>query len=453
MESMNWPKKNNEKIEIAVVGGGISGITAAYRLRDQNTQLFELSDRLGGTSAAQEFQGIQIAQGAHYDLEYPEYYGEDVLKLLEELEITEYLSWKKQWGFKDQQHMIPYFRRQQCFDNGKLRKDVIPEGILKDQFTQLMISYEGKMPLPTRLIDEEYQSLNEISFKDFLTSQIHPANDFFRFIDYHMYDDYGGNSSQVSAIAGLVYFACRPYYTKSVDLFSPPNGNFYFADKMLRHVSSDKIKTSHLVKSINKTGSEYELEVLDLKQKEVLLIKSEQLIYAGNKHALKYIYPDQANIFANNYAPWMIVNLLTDQQPKEYGFWQNEYLGENPQFLGFIDSSVQAQSKLNGKRVLTGYYCLDEKDREYLTTIEANKEGIVAETKGYMENMLNQKIDVDVALINVMGHAMPIPKPGYLFKDVNNSEQANMIYAGVDNGRLPLIYEALDSGVMATKII
>ena len=46
---------------------------------------------------------------------------------------------------------------------------------------------------------------------------------------------------------------------------------------------------------------------------------------------------------------------------------------------------------------------------------------------------------------------MPIPKPEYLsFKDVP-SHSSNIIFAGVDTGRLPLFYEACDSGIQAGK--
>ena len=70
-----------------------------------------------------------------------------------------------------------------------------------------------------------------------------------------------------------------------------------------------------------------------------------------------------------------------------------------------------------------------------------------------MEEMLETSIDVEGCCIKVMGHAMPIPAPGYLLKDANNASNAEMIYAGVDNGRLPLLYEALDSGLQAASLI
>lgn len=69
-----------------------------------------------------------------------------------------------------------------------------------------------------------------------------------------------------------------------------------------------------------------------------------------------------------------------------------------------------------------------------------------------IEEVLRKKIDVSAAFINVMGHAMPIPEPGYLFKDANTRSKSGVLYAGVDNGRLPLLYEAVDSGVMTANM-
>ena len=97
--------------------------------------------------------------------------------------------------------------------------------------------------------------------------------------------------------------------------------------------------------------------------------------------------------------------------------------------------------------MLTAYYCLKPSDREYLTTIPSNKESIVAETLGYIAKALGRKPKVEACHINVMGHAMAIPKPGFLFNDANE-KGTDLIYAGVDNGRLPLLFEALDSGLV-----
>jgi len=451
--SQDWKVKQGKRLDVAIVGGGVAGLTAAYQVRDLNFELFELSHSLGGSVSCESYQNVQFSQGAHYDLAYPEHYGTEVIALLEELNLVRYEAWNKAWSFTDQQHIIPPFRRQQCYDFGKIRRDVIPESRLKDQFVALIHEYQGEMRLPSRMIDAKHHALNDLTFSDFLKSSIAPNEAFLRQVDYHMYDDYGGPTKMVSALAGIHYFACRPYYKQDVALFSPPNGNKYFADALIENLDTNRLKRSHLVKKIAQTSQGYELQVINVEKQWVEVIQANKVIYAGQKHALKYIFPDQENLFSNTYSPWMVVNLIAKQEKGTYGYWQNEFLGENENFLGFIDSSVQLQEVLKGKRVFTGYYCLHPKDREYLTTINAAKEGIASETKGYIETFLGTKIEVEACFIKVMGHAIPLPKPGYLFQDVNASDEAKMIYAGVDTNRLPLLYEALDSGIQAASLV
>ncbi len=50
-ESHNYPTTKSLKTKYLIVGGGIAGMSAAYRLRHEDFMLFELSDLLGGSSA------------------------------------------------------------------------------------------------------------------------------------------------------------------------------------------------------------------------------------------------------------------------------------------------------------------------------------------------------------------------------------------------------------------
>lgn len=446
-ESQQWPRQQADSVPLIIAGGGVAGLAAAWKYRAENYRLFELSDRFGGTASSQSFQGIDICQGAHYDLDYPDYYGEEVLQLLEHVGAIEYQSWKKSWSFVDRQHLIPATRRQQCFQNGKIRADVIPEGPQKNRFLEIISPFLGEMKLPTRLISRELAYLDQQNFVDFLSGKMEVDDSFKRYLDYHMMDDYGGTADQVSALAGIHYFMCRPYYREPVSLFSPPMGNDYFVRKMMAQLDAEKLQKRQLVSSVEKKGAGFSVEVLDIEQKVVRIYQSERVVYAGQKHALKYVFPEEYELFANNsYAPWMVINFITDQQSGQYGYWQNEYLGKDPSFLGFIDSSVQDRASLNQNRVLTAYYCLKPEDRKVLKTIPENKDRIVSETLEKIHAFLGSKLQVKQAFIKVMGHAMPIPSPGYLFKE---QKPSLLSYAGVDTGRLPLLFDALDSGLQA----
>jgi protoporphyrinogen oxidase len=454
LDSHNWKKKTISPVDVVIVGGGVAGLSAAITLDPSYTfALYELSDHFGGSSSALSHQGIWFSQGAHYDLDYPGNYGEEVLRLLESLGIIQYQSWNKMWSFVDDQHLIPDFRRQKCFDHGRLRDDVIPEGKIKKEFVELMMSYSGQMIMPTRLIDKKLHHLNHITFIKFLEDKLSDVRAIKPFLDYHMKDDWGAGSDIVSALAGIHYFACRPYYQEPVNVFSPTEGNAYFIKKLAQRLGQESLNANSLVSHIEKTNDGYLIHILKTESSEILTQKADQVIFAGQKHTLKYIASGQESIFGHEQAPWMIVNFICDQKPGEYGYWQNEYLGVNESFMGFIDSSVQEQSELNGKRVFTGYYCLKPSDRNYLADIDQHKYRVINETKGYIEEMLGQKIYPEATFIKVMGHAMPIPEPGYLLKDANVHPDASMIYAGVDNGRLPLLFEAIDSGIKAGGLI
>jgi len=48
---------------------------------------------------------------------------------------------------------------------------------------------------------------------------------------------------------------------------------------------------------------------------------------------------------------------------------------------------------------------------------------------------------------------MPIAKPNYLSLDTVPEHKNNIVFAGVDTGRLPLFFEACDSGLQAGRKI
>ena len=451
-ESQQYPVKGSLETETLIVGGGVAGLSAAYALQGKDFMLCELSDNLGGTSSWYEDDGMKLALGAHYDLAYPANYGEEVLAMMESLNITEYQPWKNSWSFKDSEHIITHRRKSRCFDHGKFKEEVLPKGDLYTQFHKLMDQYQHEMKMPSRLIADEYHGLNNLTFVDFLKDKLSLTPEFIRGLDYHMLDDWGGTASQVSALAGVHYFACRPYYSQVVDLFSPPQGNGYFIEK-LAQVHDGGLYTRHMVKSISETKSGFEAEVIDVENKTVKKINSKKVVYAGNKHALKYILPDQHALFdSNQYAPWLVLNfIISDNELEGLSYWQNEMLVDDATFMGFVDSAQQ-HTPNSKRRVFTAYYCLPPESRNDLKNVEANKDTIAVKTIGYLSQYFNRDITsmIQKVYIKVMGHAMPIPTPGYLLNDKNTSRKyKNFVFAGVDNGRLPLLFEAMDSGLSA----
>lgn len=55
-----------EDVDVAIVGGGLSGLTSAYLLKNENVVLFELHDRFGGNSQGETWNGVNYSLGGAY---------------------------------------------------------------------------------------------------------------------------------------------------------------------------------------------------------------------------------------------------------------------------------------------------------------------------------------------------------------------------------------------------
>lgn len=455
-ESVAFPITKKLQTEYLIVGGGIAGMSAAYRLRDKDFLLYELSNSLGGSSSAGSHGNTPLCHGAHYDLSYPSNYGKKALKMLEELDIVQYDSFSDSWKFNDKQYLIPKNKESQTFAHGSFRKDVLPDNSERTTFLELMKTYVGKMPMPTSSIDESLRSLNDISFLDWLRQKNAVSDQFLEGLDYHMKDDYGAGANAVSALAGIHYFACRPYFTKAVELFSPPEGNFYFVHKIYDKLPKDHVFLSHLVKSIKESKEGFEVNVVDAGKKEITQVSCKKIIYAGHKYPLKYIFPKDYLLFQKNeYAPWVVVNFVLNKPLEKTSYWQNEIISEDKSLLGFVDSQAQYSAKADS-RILTVYFCFKPEERLAMSLIEEKKQTFIEQSLKHLEQYFGRSIKnhIEKIYIKQMGHAMPIPKPGYLFRDANDHRaNSNLVYAGVDNGRLPLLFEAIDSGIEASRLL
>ena len=60
------PPEPTEEVDIAIVGGGLSGLTTAYLLRHRNPVFFELHDRVGGSGMGEQWEGIPYSLGSAY---------------------------------------------------------------------------------------------------------------------------------------------------------------------------------------------------------------------------------------------------------------------------------------------------------------------------------------------------------------------------------------------------
>jgi phytoene dehydrogenase-like protein len=64
--STGAPEIHPERHDVIVVGGGVSGLTVAYRLRDRDVLLLEREPQPGGVAKSETWQGLEYSIGAAY---------------------------------------------------------------------------------------------------------------------------------------------------------------------------------------------------------------------------------------------------------------------------------------------------------------------------------------------------------------------------------------------------
>ncbi len=65
-----WPERPEVRVEVAVVGAGLSGLTAAYHLRDREVAVLEAGPHPGGVCLTEDYEGIPYPAGSAYSY-YP----------------------------------------------------------------------------------------------------------------------------------------------------------------------------------------------------------------------------------------------------------------------------------------------------------------------------------------------------------------------------------------------
>jgi len=454
MKAVSIPSTQTLQTETLIIGGGIAGLSAANALNSNDFLLMEMDDELGGSSGAKTINGNLCSQGAHYDLSYPDNYGKDGLSLLEDMNVIGFDSLKSQFTFKDTQFLINEENQETCYTRDGFHNSPIKSSVNKADFLSLISPYVGEMKMPTRLIDDKFKGLNNVTFFDFLDKYLIHDPQLISGIDYQMMDDYGANCSRISALAGIHYYACRDYYGgNKPELFSPPEGNYYFVKKLYDQLKPEQVKSSSIIFHIERKNNLYYSKYLNTQTNIVQTVVSKNIIYAGQKNALRFIYPQYHQLFkATNYSAWVAINFELENEIKGPLKWQNDMLGVNKNLMGFVNSGTQKSKD----KVLTMYLCFNPKERIKMPEIMANPSLIVQEGVSFLNEYFNTRCEQNIksAHVKVMGHAMPIPEKGYLFNDRNDqTKKDNFYFSGVDNGRLPLMFEALDSGIYAANLI
>ncbi len=473
-------------VKTLIIGSGVSGLSAARWLQKQghtDFEILELENHIGGNSHSAGNAVSSYPLGAHY-IPIVNNGDELMVDFLEEAGVITHFE-----------NGLPFYNEDYlCFDpkerlliNGHWQETLVPEFGLEEADKAQMKKFFGEMeelkllkgkdqkyafdiPLDKSSADTAFLDPDKISFKAYLQEKGYTSPYLLWYVDYCCKDDYGRLSGDVSAWAGLHYFASRKgkaANAESTAVLTWPEGNGWLVKK-LADKTRDHIRKDCMCYSISypQNGEHLIAEVLNTKTGNTSRIKAEKIILATpqfiNQKIINIPVSRGFNQSAMQYSPWFVANITINGIPPSIGpdlCWDN--VAYNKPSLGYINSSHQHLSTDGTKKVLTWYLPLCNQEvrlarlAAYTRTYEQWLDILIPELE-YMHPGITSNIEnVDAW---VWGHGMIGPTVGYIWgndrKKAQKTPDNKLFFAHSDLSGISVFEEAFHQGIKAaTEVI
>ncbi|KPF67759.1 hypothetical protein IP84_12570 [beta proteobacterium AAP99] len=450
------------KAEVLIVGGGMAGLSAAWWLaREARAQvtLLEMEPEIGGNArglAEHPALSDPCALGAHY-LPSPSREAVELRLLLADLGVIRGDPAKPQPDYDPRAVNFAPQERLWLAASGE-RGAGWQEGLLPlaDPRSPTMAQYRkfgvlverlmatGAFTMPSRLdvaaLSPELRALDRTALADWLLAQGLDDPQLHWYVDYCCRDDYGVRAAEVSAFAGVAYFAARhgfhadPREEGRVGADNPtltwPTGNGAVAQKMRAYIASRQasaIQTGCRVRRVFDTGRAVEVDCERIEAGQVTGVERWQaarVILATPARTLPFLVeacpaPWAAAAKSLSYAPWLTVNLglsfvpgSTDGSPLA---WDNVF--KESLSLGYVNATHQSLHTRRTRTVWTWYRALAEQAPGV-----ARKRLLDASARTWVDEAVVDIIRahpavgsaLEGAVVSRFGHAMARPAPGVM---------------------------------------
>ena len=295
-----------------IVGGGIGGLSVAWKLAKSGFKdflLFELETTPGGNSRAGRNDVSAYPLSAHY-LPLPPPEATAVRELLAELGVLE----------GDPRALKPrYDERYLCatpqerlYRNGWWQDGLLPQHGLSaaeqaqyHRFHDLMESFKQRrdggrrafaLPMARSSRAADLMALDTITMRDWLLAQGLDSPHLHWYVDYACRDDYGTSSADVSAWAGIHYFACRTGEAQDVvgdTVLTSPGGNAWLAEGLARSIrerAGERVMTGALAFRVAEVGNRMQIDLWRPAEQKVVRVLADQLIWAAPLFMVPYVF-------------------------------------------------------------------------------------------------------------------------------------------------------------------
>jgi len=450
------PPTETIDIPVLIVGAGIAGLSAAWRFCRETLParprflVLELESEPGGNARYGENAVSRYPLGAHY-LPLPNPEARAVRALLSELGILAGDPGREVPEYDERYLCHPLQER--LYRLGIWQEGIIPrQGVPKAELVQqerffarmsqlreardaagrrifaLPVAYSSDAP--------QWAELDRLTMHGWMMQEGFDAPSLHWYVNYACRDDYGTDYRQVSAWAGIHYFACRMGKGSTSDgkaddvVLTAPEGNGWLVDGLRRlitnaHPSGESwLHTRQAVYALKQNAGGCEVDIWDDASQTSLRVRAGHVIWSAPLFLLPHLAPGLPSSLAETistitYAPWLVANLTLNAPLPEpragVGIAWDNVLQDSPA-LGYVVATHQNIRLASSPTVLTYYYALSEHPpatarQMLLDTPYEEWAEIILKDLSHAHGDLHSRI----ARLDIFryGHAMARPLPGF----------------------------------------
>jgi spermidine dehydrogenase len=397
----SFPKPDaTRNVDIAIVGGGMAGLSAAYFLRGKDWLLLEKEDHFGGNAYQEEFDGQPYSTAAAYDFR-----GSPSDHLAKELGL----------------HLLPIDMPDPTIDNGVYTPDTWRSGLAHLPYSKETVASFKKFSEDILKIDRKKDML-ELDSKPFTEITGKYAPEVTKWWDAYGLSNWGAITEDTTAFIGV---SDAQYLVKGEDSTRVilPGGLGCISHKLV-----DVLKPKYAGRMLG--GATVIAVVPDANEVRVTYMQDGKLTTASAKVVLmccpKFIASRLVRALPNEqkqamsrmrYAPVPMINMIFDKRIYDKGY-DNWCPGNS--FTDFIvaDWTIRNQPGYKPKyEILTFYSTLRDSQRSTLLEEADCKEFAGKVLKDFQKLLPECNVDpVEIRLYR-RGHAMMMAVPGQFTKN------------------------------------
>ena len=373
------------RVHTLIAGGGVAGLAAARALRGRGRDdfaLLELEDEAGGNARAGELGGLACPLGAHY-LPVPGDHNPDLQGLLEELGLRRREAGR--WVYDER--ALCHSPQERLFFQGQWQPGLLPtEGVGPTTWAQYRrfaalvaqaqrtAAAHVRYQIPHLFVDKNnalpllFKAQDALVFADFLQKNNLTDPHLLWYLDHCCRDDYGAGLGQVSAWAGIHYFAGRHGFAVPGDgpasggpggglgegadereaVLTWPEGNAWLTRRLAQPLG-DRLHTGCVVLRVDEGKHAVAVDALHARSGQVVRWLAQRCVLALPMAVAARVLANPpafvpAAARAVRSAPWVVTNLHLSQPPLDRGgaapAWDNVVHGSTG--LGCVSATHQA---------------------------------------------------------------------------------------------------------------